>query len=208
MLVVLCVLIGFGGLWASAKFQAIARDARIGAAAARARVFSPPDLPRRPGAIGGASAAMLPPVPWMDGPALPAAGPPGSNGHLTAPEPGPVPSMPQRPEPARSAESGRADDDDLQRCEDVAADCTEAIRLDPENPRLYFERGNARSGLGRFEQAVADYDRALALDPDNVAAHLGRCRANSELGRHEEAIEDYERLVSLDPDAAGEVGGL
>ena len=106
--------------------------------------------------------------------------------------------------PASPADPTGIDPDnaDLQRLEDVIADCTEAIRLDPGNSRLYLERAGAHSRLDRYEEGVADYDRAISLDPDCAAAYLGRCHAKSELGRHEEAIEDYDHAVHLDPDSA------
>ncbi len=88
---------------------------------------------------------------------------------------------------------------DLHRLEETIADCTEAIRLDPDSPRLYLERAGARASLDRYEQAIADYDRVIRLDPDSAAAYLGRCHAKSELGMHEEAIEDFDRAVRLDP---------
>ena len=97
-------------------------------------------------------------------------------------------------------------DADLQRFEEAIADCTEAIRLEPDNPRLYIERAVAHSKLNRYEEAVADYDRVIGLDPDHAAAYLGRCHAKSELGRHEEAIEDYDHAVHLDPASASVSG--
>ena len=106
--------------------------------------------------------------------------------------------------------SGRAslglDDADLHRLEETIADCTEAIRLDPDSPQIYLERAGAHSRLDRYVEAVADYDRAIRLDPDHAAAYLGRCHAKSELGRHEEAIEDYDHAVHLDPDSASATG--
>ena len=92
----------------------------------------------------------------------------------------------------------------LHRLEETIADCTEAIRLDPDSPRLYLERARAHSKLDRYEEAVADYDRAIGLDSDSAAAYLGRCHTNSELRRHEEGIEDYDHAVHLDPDLASE----
>lgn len=91
---------------------------------------------------------------------------------------------------------------DPQRLEEVIADCTESIRLNPRNSGLYLERSEARTSLDRYEEALADYDRAIQFDPDNAAAYLGRCHAKSELGRHEEAISDYDQALHLDPDAA------
>ena len=90
---------------------------------------------------------------------------------------------------------------DRQRCEEIIADCTVAIRLHPGSGRLYIERGDAWSWLGRYEEAIADYNRAIGLDADNAAAYFGRCLARSELGLHVEAIEDYDELMRLDPAA-------
>ena len=98
------------------------------------------------------------------------------------------------------------DEVELQRLEEVIADYTEAIRLTPDNSRLYLERAAARSTLDRYEEALADYDRAIQFDPDNAAAYLGRCHAKSELGRHEEAISDYDQAVHFDPDVASAFG--
>lgn len=70
----------------------------------------------------------------------------------------------------------RAEDDtDHQRLEEVVADCTVAIRLNPDDSRLYLERTKARSALQLHEAAIDDYDRVVRLDADNPAAYLGRC---------------------------------
>ena len=90
----------------------------------------------------------------------------------------------------------------------MVADCTEAIRLDPDDSRFYLERAKARSGLKLYKAAIDDYDRVVRLDSDNPAAYLGRCQARSELGLHEEALEDYERVVDLDPEMASTAGDL
>ena len=92
-------------------------------------------------------------------------------------------------------------DADQQRCEDVIADCTAAIRRHAGSGRLCIERGDAWSWLGRYEEAIADYDKAIGLDADNAAAYFRRCLAKSELGLHVEAIEDYDELMRLDPQA-------
>ncbi len=93
-------------------------------------------------------------------------------------------------------------DSELQRNEEIIADCIEALRRNPHNVELYLERGNALFSLGRNEAAVADFDRATSLDLGNATAYFGRCRARSELGRHEEAIEDYDELMRLAPEGA------
>ena len=210
VLVVLAIVIGGGGVWLCTRLRAIAAEARIGAAVARGYVPAPEGL--LPGV-----ATSLPPPGGRPGPLRllgtpgPEADPDtaaGANGHarassFAAPRPQATPralASDGRPGPAGPAVP--ASDDDVERREEAIADCTEAIRLDPRNPRLYLERAGLRSELDRHEEAVEDYDRAISLDPDLAAAYLGRCHAKSELGLHEEAVEDYDRLVLLDPDSA------
>ena len=223
VLVVLGLLIGVGGLWAHAKFRSIASEARIGAAAARALATVEPNLTPQPSALSEESRVPTRPFPRLlrasvEGEVRPVPGRGGANGSTAGlwassglrasdepvDEPGHNASsaLRQHLDPTTPDLDLGADDADLQRYDEAVADCTEAIRLSPDDPRLYLERGNALSGLQRFEAAVADYGRAILLDPDNAAAYLARCHARSELGLHDEALEDYEHIVSLDPDLA------
>ena len=210
VLVVLAIVIGAGGIWFGTRLRAIAAEARIGAALARAHAPAPEGL--APGAATSLPAPGEGPGPLrLLGAPGPKSGPDTvarANGRarassFAAPRPQAPPralASDGRPGPAGPAIP--ASDDDVERREEAIADCTEAIRLDPRNPRLYLERAGLRSELDRHEEAVEDYDRAIRLDPDLAEAYLGRCHAKSELGLHEEAVEDYDRLVLLDPDSA------
>ena len=211
VLVVLGIVIGVAGLWFYAGCHAIATEARIGAAAARCYFLAPPALLPGSARIREQSDDALRPSPLLVCAGL--EGEPGArasnNGSFRGSSPTP-PRLQRFRHPlspdARASLAGRAglglDDAHLHRLEESIADCTEAIRLDPDSPRLYLERAGARASLHRYEEAVADYDRAIRLDPDSAAAYLGRCHAKSELGMHEEAIEDYDHAVRLDPAAA------
>ena len=214
-LVVLAIVIAVGGCWFYYRFRAIAAEASIGATNARRYVLAPSHL------LPGARPLRAPPsnglslLPLLDSAGLePEPGTTASaNGNLRGSPPTPprlqVFRHPLSPED-RAGPAGRVglglDDADLHRLEETIADCTEAIRLDPDSPQLYLERAGAHSKLDRYEEAVADYDRAIGIDSDNAAAYLGRCHAKSELGRHEEAIEDYDRAVDLDPASASVSG--
>lgn len=215
VLLVLGIVIGIGGLWFYAKFRVIAAEARIGASAERHYSLAPQGLPLGSAEPRTPPGKALRPLPLLVSPRLEADpdGPAKANGNSSASpiaEPGlhayrralPL----DGPGSAASPADIGSDTAELQRIEEAIADCTETIRLDPGNPRLYLERADARSRLDCYEEAIADYDRAIALDPDSVAAYLGRCHAKSELGRHEEAIEDYDHAVHLDPDSASASG--
>ena len=45
------------------------------------------------------------------------------------------------------------------------ADYDEAIRLDPQMPEAYRDRGLLYAGKGNLNRAIADYDEALRLEP-------------------------------------------
>ena len=215
VLVVLAVVIGVGGLWFCARFRAIAAEASIGATNAGRYVLAPTHLlpgTRTLRAPPGDGLGLLPLIDPAELESEPGTGA-SANGSFRAGSPT-APQLrtfrhPLTPEdPGRQA--GRTgsglDDADLHRLEETIADCTEAIRLDPDSPQLYLERAGAHSSLARYEEAVADYDRAICLDPDHAPSYLGRCHAKSELGRHEEAIEDYDHAVHLDPASASASG--
>ena len=82
--------------------------------------------------------------------------------------------------------------------QEAVAECTEAIRLDPDHPHARIERGDLKSRQGQYEGAIADYDQAIRLDPRNAEAYLNRSLEKSELGRHDEAIADLDRAMRLD----------
>lgn len=45
-------------------------------------------------------------------------------------------------------------------------DYDEAIRLKPEFPEAYNNRGVAKRDLGQYQEAIADYDKAIELKPE------------------------------------------
>ena len=162
-------------VWFCARLRAIAAEARIGAALAGAYEATPEGLLPEPGSYHSPPGSRRGPLRLRDAPG-PEAGPDTvarANGHarassVAAPRP-PAPSC----APSSDCLPGAAvpaPDDDIERREEAIADCTEAIRRDPGNPRLYLERASLRSELVRHEEAVEDYDRLVRLDPDSAAA--------------------------------------
>jgi tetratricopeptide (TPR) repeat protein len=88
----------------------------------------------------------------------------------------------------------------LNRHEEAAADCGEAIRRGLRNPEVYFTRGVANDLLGRPEEALADFSMALHLKPDHPGAHNSRALLWARLGRAEEALAGFAEAVRLAPD--------
>jgi tetratricopeptide (TPR) repeat protein len=85
----------------------------------------------------------------------------------------------------------------------AVADLTEAIKLNPDYPALYFYRGIARDNAGQSEPAIADFSDALRRNPDNTDALVYRGAAYLAVGEHDKAIADFNLALKLEPgDAA------
>jgi protein O-GlcNAc transferase len=58
-----------------------------------------------------------------------------------------------------------------------------AIKLNPNEPVAYVNRGLCLIVLRKHDEALADFDRAIALKPDHAAAHQNRAISLHELKR-------------------------
>lgn len=79
---------------------------------------------------------------------------------------------------------------------------TELIKLMPENPALWSNRGNAKVSQNKLEDAIADFNKAIALEPQAPDPYLNRGTALEGLGKWNEAIADYNHVLELDPQDA------
>ena len=78
-------------------------------------------------------------------------------------------------------------------------DFNHTIRLNPENPHAFYDRGCAKAQLYRHEEAIADFDQTIRLNPENPHAFYDRGCAKAQLYRHEEAIADFDQTIRLNP---------
>ena len=186
VLVVLGIVIGTGGLWAYAKFRAIAVAAGTGMAAATGQAFASWDALPQPGTVPVSPGQAIQPVRLL------------------------VPAGPEPADPARIQHNVYPDGavPESRQDREAVAECSEAIRLDPDHPHAWLERGDLKARQGQCEGAIADYDRAIRLDPCNAGAYLNRSLAKSEVGRHDEALADLDQVMRLDPDMASTLGDL
>ena len=84
----------------------------------------------------------------------------------------------------------------------------EALKLDPNSPELWSNRGTAQAAAKHHEAAIASFSRALQLNPGFLGAQANRAHALFELQRYAEAIPDYEALLARDPNHAYSAGNL
>lgn len=76
---------------------------------------------------------------------------------------------------------------------------TKAIKLNPDLPWAYSQRGYAYAQLGKTDLAMDDLNMAIELDPEFGAAYFNRADLYDLLGKPELAIADYSTSIDLDP---------
>ena len=80
----------------------------------------------------------------------------------------------------------------------------EAIRVQPNDAKAYYNRGYAKNKLERYKEAIKDFDEAIRLQPGNAYAYAYNNRgiANAKLEHYKEAFKDYDEAIRLRPDNA------
>lgn len=89
---------------------------------------------------------------------------------------------------------------DLGRFDDAIRQYDLAVRLQPQNPDLFFLRGVAFDLAGQPEAAMRDIDHAIQLEPNVAQFFTYRAEMHQEAGRFDEVVQDYDRAAQLEPD--------
>ena len=79
---------------------------------------------------------------------------------------------------------------------------SEAIRLDPDLPGAYGNRGNVRRVQGDVDGALEDYGEVIRLTPHDGLAYYNRGAALYDKGDLDGALNDFNQAISLTPDFA------
>jgi tetratricopeptide (TPR) repeat protein len=78
-------------------------------------------------------------------------------------------------------------------------DFNAALRLSPEEPMIYNNRGNVLLELRQYKEAAKDFGQAIALVPNYGQAYNNRGNASFLLGDHAAAVADYAKAIALMP---------
>jgi tetratricopeptide (TPR) repeat protein len=82
--------------------------------------------------------------------------------------------------------------------------CTEAIKQNSGNWRLYNKRGTAWSEKQDYDKAIADFSEAIRVDPKQVLPYSLRGLAWGEKREWDKAIADYNEAMRVYPIIAGD----
>ncbi|PSB58141.1 tetratricopeptide repeat-containing S1 family peptidase [Chamaesiphon polymorphus] len=81
----------------------------------------------------------------------------------------------------------------------MLADLERAIKLNPQNALLYYNRGNAKFNLRNNQGAIEDYSRAIEIDPNATNFYYKRGYAKEWIGDNKGAVADYSHAIEIDP---------
>lgn len=87
----------------------------------------------------------------------------------------------------------------LQRWRAAIADFNAAVKITPEDPTLYNNRGNVLVSLGLNEEAIKDFDRSILLSPHYAEAFNNRGNAHFKAGNYGAAFGDFSKAIELRP---------
>jgi S1-C subfamily serine protease len=77
------------------------------------------------------------------------------------------------------------------------SDFSQAIQLNPNHAKAYFERGYAYYQLGQHNRSVQDYTESIRLKADEPIFYWQRGEAYDAMGHQEKARADYQKAISL-----------
>ena len=86
--------------------------------------------------------------------------------------------------------------------EQAIANYSEAIRLEPDYIKTYFERGNVYDRKGKYTLAIADFTHAITMNPDISTLYTSRGISYSNKGDYDLSIIDHTEAIKLDPNSA------
>lgn len=74
-----------------------------------------------------------------------------------------------------------------------------AIKLNPQLPGVFNNRGNTYKMQGELNNAIADYNKAIELNPKYAMAFNNRGIVYKTKGELDKAIKDYNKAIELNP---------
>lgn len=77
-----------------------------------------------------------------------------------------------------------------------------SLVLNPDQPAVWINRGNALKYLYRQAEAIENYDQALLRSPASADVYSNRGVALRELGRFSEALESFSLALGINPNHA------
>ena len=78
----------------------------------------------------------------------------------------------------------------------------QAIRIDPDYAKAYYNLGTAYNKSGKYEESIEAYKQAIRINPDDKDAHYNLGLGYLILNDRGSALEQYKILKKLDAEMA------
>lgn len=96
----------------------------------------------------------------------------------------------------------------LQDLDGAVAGYKKALALDPDNPDIYNNMGNALAAQGKPEDARSIFLRLLALQPSHAIGHNNLGAVLRDMGRLDEAEASFRKAIAIQPDLTSALTNL
>ena len=73
----------------------------------------------------------------------------------------------------------------------------EAIRVNPNYAKAYFNLGKVDAQQDRLDEAIANFQKALQIQPGVAEIHENLARALARQGKRTEALQEYQEALRL-----------
>ena len=85
--------------------------------------------------------------------------------------------------------------------------CNKKLERNPENAKLYIQRGYLNFMVGNYNDALSDYENAEKYEPNNHNIYYSIGRMQYILKNYDNSLENYTKAIHLKPkDAKSYVG--
>jgi tetratricopeptide (TPR) repeat protein len=74
---------------------------------------------------------------------------------------------------------------------------TQALELDSELDKSFFNRGRCHFALSDFDNAMSDFDQSLELNANNQPLHFNKALCLMELKQYAEALTSFDKVDSI-----------
>ena len=74
-----------------------------------------------------------------------------------------------------------------------------AISKNPNEPSIYFRRGDVKMAMKDYHGAIEDYTQSIAFGPNFSVAFKNRGDAKFKLGHYLDAVTDYDNAIKIQP---------
>jgi tetratricopeptide (TPR) repeat protein len=74
-------------------------------------------------------------------------------------------------------------------------DYNQAIHLNPDDARAYYNRGFSYAEQGELEKAIADFTEVIRLNPRAAKAHYAFGFSYAEQGDYQKAISNFQQAA-------------